>query len=473
MTPHEVSPRLKLERFASIVAAVLLMLPAIGNAQFIYTINDGTVTITGGCPSAPGDLTIPDTIDGLPVTSISRYAFGSCANLTNVVISTSVTNIEVFAFEKCRNLTAIEVSSANATYSSLSGVLFDKEQTVLLSCPGGKSGVYVIPTSVTNIGNNAFAYCSSLTSVTIPNKVTTIGGEAFRNCRSLTNVSLTNNLTFIGERAFYECAQLTSVRIPDSLAWITPEVFEDCGSLATVVLGNGVTSIEYGAFSGCPRLTNITLPDSLKSVGSFTFAYCSRLASVKIPTNLNYIAFEMFTGCSSLTSVMIPESVRGIQERAFSSCGLVTITIPKSVTSIRDKVFFDCTKLKGVYFQGNGVGLGRDDLTIGSDLFAGDNNVTVYFLSGSRGWGSTFSGRPTARWTNPLLSIPTATASASDLAFTISWAPNATLVVEASPNLANPAWSPIGTNTPASGSWQFTDPNWANQPHRFYRVRLP
>jgi hypothetical protein len=96
-------------------------------------------------------------------------------------------------------LTAITVSASNPNYSSLNGVLFNKNQTLLYTYPMGKSGTsYVIPNTVTSIGNNAFSGCTGLTSITIPNSVTSIGAYAFSGCSGLTSITIgsgANNLS--------------------------------------------------------------------------------------------------------------------------------------------------------------------------------------------------------------------------------------------------------------------------------------
>jgi hypothetical protein len=117
------------------------------------------------------------------------------------------------AFYGCASLTAINVSANNAHYASINGVLFDKARSTLIACPGGFSGPYAIPNSVTVIGEGAFGGCASLTSVTIPGNVTDIGDYAFDGCTALTSVSILGSVTTIGEGAFYECSSLTSVSI--------------------------------------------------------------------------------------------------------------------------------------------------------------------------------------------------------------------------------------------------------------------
>jgi hypothetical protein len=101
------------------------------------------------------------------------------------------------------------VDPANSFYSSVDGVLFDKNQTTLIEFPGGRGGSYTIPASVTSIGGGAFSYCSSLTSITMGNGVTSIGGWAFEFCGSLTSVTIPNSVTNIGYEAFQYCYSAT------------------------------------------------------------------------------------------------------------------------------------------------------------------------------------------------------------------------------------------------------------------------
>ncbi|MDR0698940.1 MAG: leucine-rich repeat domain-containing protein, partial [Tannerella sp.] len=116
-------------------------------------------------------VTIPNS-----VTTIGNSAFDGCRSLTSVTIPNSVTSIGIGAFANCEQLSAIHVNTGNPVYISDGGILYNKEKTLLHTYPAGKSGdSFVIPTTVTVIGDYAFADCHSLTSVTIPNSVTTIG----------------------------------------------------------------------------------------------------------------------------------------------------------------------------------------------------------------------------------------------------------------------------------------------------------
>ena len=206
--------------------------------------SDGVLTISGsgdmhgydyGSSGAPwDDSRVKSAVIAEGVTSIGSYAFDDCKSLTSVTIPDSVTSIGVGAFASCTSLTGIWVAEGNSHYSSdASGVLFSKDKTTLVQCPGAFAA-YTIPDSVTRIGERAFYYCTSLTSVTIPNSVRSIGKWAFRGCSSLTSVTIPNSVTSIDDGTFASCTSLTSVTIPNSVTYFGEWAFDDCTSLTDV-----------------------------------------------------------------------------------------------------------------------------------------------------------------------------------------------------------------------------------------------
>ena len=259
-----------------------------------------------------------------------------------------------------------------------------------------------IGNGVKSIGDHAFEGCYGLISITIPNSVTSIGEYAFFGCSSLASITIPNSVTSIGDRAFYACYGLISITIPGSVTSIGELAFADCESLTSVTICNGVKSIGIYAFDFCTSLASITIPNSVTNIGEGAFLYCSSLTSIVveagnttydsrdncnaiietttstlitgckntiIPNGVTSIWNYAFGGCIDLTAVIIPESVTSIGDDAFADCyGLTSITIPNAVTSIGEGAFSYCENLTSVTI-GNGV------KSIGEYAFAWCSNL--------------------------------------------------------------------------------------------------
>ena len=161
----------------------------------------------------------------------------------------------------------------------------------------------IVGDSVTTIGEYAFSYCSSLTSITIPNSVTTIKEYAFSNCSSLTSVTIPNSVTTIGDNAFNGCSSLTSVTIPNSVTTIGGWAFSICSSLTSVTIPNSVTTIGDNAFMGCSSLTSVTIPNSVTTIGSEAFSDCTNLQKVNIGNSVKTIGEFAFNKCTNITQI--------------------------------------------------------------------------------------------------------------------------------------------------------------------------
>ena len=118
--------------------------------------------------------------------------------------------------------------------------------------------------------------------VTVPDGVTSIGQGAFEWCHSLTSITLPDSVTSIGECAFFGCKKLTSVTLPDSVTSIGKGSFWGCEALASIVIPDSVKSIGESAFYGCKALTSITLPEGVAAVGEGAFADCQKLAHLEV-----------------------------------------------------------------------------------------------------------------------------------------------------------------------------------------------
>ena len=307
------------------------------------TIPNSVISIGEGAFSnctALTSVTIPDS-----VTSIGDGAFYGCTTLTSVTIPDSVTSIGDWAFGNCTELIGIHVNDGNAHYMVDKGVLFTEDGEVLIQCPGGKSGSYDIPSSVTSIRPGAFDSCSDLTSITIPDSVTSIGNDAFWQCTTLTSITIPDSVTSIGDYAFYGCSSLTSITIPDSVTSIGNDAFGGCSSLTSIAIPNSVTSIIQGLFYECSALTSIAIPNSVTSIGDSAFYGCSSLSSITMPENVTSIGNYAFKGCSALTSITIPESVTSIGRWGFDACtALETVCISGNGSiEFGEKPFINCS----------------------------------------------------------------------------------------------------------------------------------
>jgi len=310
-----------------------------------------------------GEVVIPKTIGGYEVKWIGgRYSgaavFQGFTGITSIVIPDSVISIGVSTFSGCTSLAEITVSPDNKNYSSVDGVLFNKDGSELIIYPKGNGrSAYTVPDGVTSISGSAFSGCTSLKEIVIPDSVTTIGSSAFEGCTSLSKVKLSNNLRIIQERTFYDCTSLAEIVIPDSVTEISGRIdteyyggaFIGCTSLAEIVIPDSVTKIGVSAFLGCTSLSKVKLPKNLTSINSDVFYGCTSLAEITIPDSVTSIGGYAFSGCTSLTEIVIPDSVTTIGESAFSGCtSLSKVDLPKKLTTIEAYTFSGCSSLESI-----------------------------------------------------------------------------------------------------------------------------
>ena len=232
-------------------AAATSSLQALTWGDFTYTATATEVTITGYNTTANGAVTIPDTIGGQPVTGIGDSAFDSCVNITQVAIPSSVNNIGVDVFKGCSILNTIAVDAGNANFSSVGGVLFDKNQTALIRFPANNLvTTYAIPTSVTRISSSAFQSCTKLTSVTIPAAVTRIENYTFQGCANLGSTKIPNGVTSIGSYAFNGCNDSTfnRISIPSSVTSIGDSAFYNCNILSAIYFNGNAPTVGGSVF---------------------------------------------------------------------------------------------------------------------------------------------------------------------------------------------------------------------------------
>jgi len=198
------------------------------------------------------------------LSTIRVGAFFGCNNLINKVIPASVSVIDPMAFSNSSG--DVTVANDNPNYSSVDGVLFDKNQTTLIHFPTNKVGSYVIPSTVTTIDRQAFSNCDQLAAVTLP-----------------------ENLRRIEDAAFWECYELSSITFPESVNYLGPMAFGYCYKLQHVEIPRHITVIEMGAFYACIDLISVNIPFGVTTIKSSAFYACNDLSSIVIPASVTII----------------------------------------------------------------------------------------------------------------------------------------------------------------------------------------
>jgi len=340
--------------------------------KFTYTDNGKDITITGYQRDADGAVEIPSTINGRLVTSIEGDAFNGCKGVTSITIPARVASIWDNAFSSCAGLTTITVDASNAVYSSLDGVLFDKDQTTLIQYPGGKAGRVVIPASVTSIGDFAFHGCSMITNVIIPDSVVNIGNWAFNDCFGLSSISIPGSVSKIGNCTFSPRTGLVMITVDSSNA--------NYSSFEGMLFNKNRTTL---ISCPCCKVGSVIVPANVARIGDSAFNSCISLTSIAIPSSVTSIGNEAFCGCSNLTGLKLPNSLTSIGRSAFFNCSrLSSVVMPAGITSIGDDAFAFCSVLTSAIFTGNAPNMGEE---VFKDTA---NDFTVFYLNGSTGFTS-------------------------------------------------------------------------------------
>lgn len=387
------------------------------------------------------ELEMPSFYNGLPVRNIATQAFHQCNNLicvtfkensqmldigfgafsyckklTNINIPSNVLKIGNAAFSNSDKLTSITVDEGNTNYKSIDGNLYSKDgKTLIQYAIGKKEDSFVVPNTVTSIGDYAFSSCYSIKNITISDNVTSMGDSIFLYCHALESVTMPKNITKIGSSTFFGCHNLTNIIIPNDVTNIGDYAFYGC-SLSRITITKNITNIGAGAFQSCHSLESIiveednqnyksidgnlyskdgktliqyaigkkedsfVVPSTVTSIGDSAF-YASKLSNITIPNSIIDIGFDPFAAnynlncnitnnlkylgnssnpylylvgvtSSDITSASIDENCKIIGTAAFKDCeNLLIVEIPNTVTSIGEYSFEYCLSLKKVIFK--------------------------------------------------------------------------------------------------------------------------
>lgn len=295
-------------------------------------------------------LVIPEKVGSVTVKTLTLTNFELWKNLTSITIPKSVTSIDYgFAGWQPPALETITVDGNNPNYSSVDGVLFNKDKTVLVKYPPAKGGSYTVPDTVTTISNYAFADCENLTSVTIPDTVSTIDWGAFLGCTSLSSVKLPEGLTEIRPTLFESCSSLASIDLSSSIKSIGDSAFSGCSSLTALIVPEGVTYIGSNAFSSCSSLRSVSLPASLKTLHEYDFYECTSLEAINVAAGNE----EYSSDGGVLFGKRWVDDDKGILMRYPSNKIGNSYTMPDDVEIVYQNAFRDCANLSKVTLSKN------------------------------------------------------------------------------------------------------------------------
>ncbi len=277
-----------------------------------YKIINDEAVITGCDVSASGEIKIPETLSGAPVTTIKDYAFYFCDGIEKVSIPASVTTIEPSAFYTAYGtIKGITVDNANPVYSSdKHGVLFNKNKTVLIQYPSANTdSSYTIPSTVTEIADWAFEDASNLTNIEIPENVTALGTRAFA-LSGLKTVYIHSGITTIGESPFYACPNLTAINVD------TENKHYSSDSNGVLYNKDKTILIQYPAGK---TDSSFVVPSSVSIIGVLAFGNSVDLRDVTL-TNVTEIKNASFYWCTFLSSLTMGSSIKTIEDEAFVYC---------------------------------------------------------------------------------------------------------------------------------------------------------
>ncbi len=308
---------------------------------------------------------------------VGENAFSGCTALKSLNIPARYRTFDTTVLGDSTSIENINVAEDHETYSSVNGLLCNKDGNELIYCPAGRRGALRIPSGIRTIGKSAFANCNNITSVIIPSFVTRIENNAFEGCSKLTSV------TFAGGTALGSSLSLGN------------NVFANCASLSKVTFENNsnVAALGDGAFSGCSKLTSIKLPATLQNVSAKLFDGCANLVNIEVEESSNYLSAEnsilydkaktrmiYYPSYKSDTEFIVPETVEVIDANLFNgNVSLEKIIFGKNIREIGASAFENCANLMKVVF----VTGGENELVIGEKAFASCSALEGIYITDS------------------------------------------------------------------------------------------
>ena len=328
----------------------------------IYTTYDDDIYVLDCHKDVENDVVIHESVYGLPVVGIDSSAFHDNTEITSITIPKTVNTINSYAFAYCEKLENIYVDPENTAFCDVDGVLYSKDKTQIVFYPQQKDATgFVIPDSVTTVGDYAFYGNTYLESITIPDTVNSIGGAAFASCVSLKSVELPFGIDKIASGMFSGCSSLTEVVIPYSVTIIETFAFNGCDSLESIIIPGSVCEIANNF--GSDVFSDVTTVKCYEGTEAQNFCEIYRINYEIIEEETDF-DFTLQDGKVTINSyngtdknVVIPETISGapvtaIANKAFYlNRAIISVTIPGTVKTIGTDAFRGCSRLTNVTFS--------------------------------------------------------------------------------------------------------------------------
>ena len=377
--------------------------------DFQYEIlSDNTINITKCINTTDEEITIPEEINGYPVSNISR-------NNNNLIFPTDNTTVKRLNIPKSvisiatgslkhSSLEYINVDKENTKYASdENGLLYSKDMSTLLLCPNGlQSDELIIPDTFNDLiySSNVFTSCKKIKRIVFPKNSTSICYD-FSDCTSLESVEFPDNVNNRSNTGveFVNCTALKSVDLSNIHPLILANyAFKNCTSLESVTLNTEITRISDSSFYGCSSFKSIDLLNAEVTIGSSAFSGCTALSTVSGTENVTSVGVSAFGGCSSLTQISFGENLKGIGNYAFQNCtSLTEVSVPNKEIGIGESAFkntalvSDASKYEdGALYLGKclisvqpditSLTVKNDTLTTGNSAFSGQKNISNVVL---------------------------------------------------------------------------------------------
>ena len=383
--------------------------------SFMFTTTGYAVTGMGSCTDTR--LVIPAYYDYQPVIAIASNALRD-ADIDSVYIPATVEEIGELSFPSFSITEVVFAPGSRLKIIGESAFYGSKFTSIVL--PEGleviEDGAFhscdylqkiIFPSTLREIGKNAFRYCQSINQVVIKDMASWCSisfennyanpckaGEGYlydANEELIEHLQIPDDVTSISSFAFCDVTCLKSITFPEGLKEIAADAFVNCSGIlqcyipsilmwcqVKIANSDALPRVEY--YVGGELLTSLVIPASVATVPAHSFAGCQSLASVILENGVTAIGAGAFSGCPSLIAITLPESLTQIGESAFRGCtSLIAITLPESLTQIGESAFRSCTGLKEMHIPASVV-------YIGKYAFTDCSGFTAFTFACQTGW---------------------------------------------------------------------------------------